>query len=206
MNKQPQRDNTTQKPEITKKPKGKISTKTPRPTVKSLQTEIDVLKEKLAETKDRMLRQAAEFDNFRKRKHKEEMEWMRTARESVIRDILPVVDDFERMLLNGIPDGEAQIKGVELIREKLMSILEGKGLKPMESLGKRFDPDYHDALLTVGRDDVEPGIVVDVHENGYLMNGRVLRHAKVIVSKEAVKEPKTSGEDISESTKKQIDG
>ncbi len=188
MNKQPQEDNTTQKPEATKKPKGK----TPRPTIKSLQAEIEALEGELTATKDRMLRQAAEFDNFRKRKHKEEMEWMRTARESVIRDLLPVVDDFERLLLNGIPGGEAQMKGVELIRGKLMSILEGKGLKPMDALGKRFDPDYHDAMLTVERDDVEPGIVVDVHENGYLMNDRVLRHAKVIVSKGAVKEPKTS--------------
>ena len=153
-----------------------------------------------------MLRQAAEFDNFRKRKRKEEMEWMRTARESVIRDILPVVDDFERMLLNGIPDGEAQMKGVALIKEKLMSILEGKGLKSMDSLGKRFNPDYHDALLTVERDDVEPGIVVDVQENGYLMNDRVLRHAKVIVSKEAVKEPESGEDDTTESTEKQIDG
>ena len=206
MNKQPQGDNTTQKPEATKKPKGKTSAKPPRSTLKSLQTEIDVLKGELAETRDRMLRQAAEFDNFRKRKQKEEMAWMRTARESVIRDLLPVVDDFERMILNGIPDGKAQMKGVELIRGKLMNILEGKGLKPMESLGKRFDPDYHDALLTVERDDVEPGIVVDVHENGYLMNDRVLRHAKVIVSKEVTKETKTGEKDNTESTEKQIDG
>ena len=98
------------------------------------------------------------------------------------------------------------MKGVELIRGKLMNILEGKGLKPMESLGKRFDPDYHDALLTVERDDVEPGIVVDVHENGYLMNDRVLRHAKVIVSKEAVKEPESGDENTTETTEKQIDG
>ncbi len=191
MNKQPQGDNTTRKPDTTKKPKGK----TPRITVKSLQTEIEASKGEITATKDRMLRQAAEFDNFRKRKQKEEMEWMRTARESVIRDLLPVVDDFERLLLNGIPDGEAQMKGVELIRGKLMSILEGKGLKPMDALGKQFDPDYHDAMLTVERVDVEPGIVVGVHENGYLMNNRVLRHAKVIVSKEATNETKT-GEKI----------
>ena len=107
MNKQPLEDNTSQKPEAVKKPKGKTSAKTSRPTIKSLQTEIGVLKGEVAETRDRMLRQAAEFDNFRKRKQKEEMAWMRTARESVIRDLLPVVDDFERMILNGIPDGKA---------------------------------------------------------------------------------------------------
>lgn len=153
-----------------------------------------------------MLRQAAEFDNFRKRKQREEMEWMSAAREGVIRDLLPVVDDFERMLSNGIPGDEAQMKGVELIKDKLMNILEGKGLKRMESLGKRFDPDYHDALLTVERADVEPGMVVDVHENGYLIHERVLRHAKVIVSKAPVEEPESGGEDTTESTEKQIDG
>jgi molecular chaperone GrpE len=208
MNKQTQGDDTAKASDTAQKPKGKTSSKTPRPTIKSLQKEIDTLKGELTETKDRMLRQAAEFDNFRKRKQKEEMEWMRTARESVIRDLLPVLDDFERMLLNGIPGNEAQTKGVELIREKLMGILEGKGLSQMESLGKRFDPDYHDALLTVERDDVEPGIVVDVHENGYLMHDRVLRHAKVIVSKAPVKETEqeSGGEDTTESTEKQIDG
>jgi molecular chaperone GrpE len=74
-------------------------------------------------------------------------------------------------------------KGIELISNKLMTVLSGYGLKPMESVGKPFDVDQHDALLQMDKEGVEPGTVIEEHECGYLLNEKVLRHAKVIVSK-----------------------
>jgi molecular chaperone GrpE len=165
--------------------KGKKGTKTAQPSLRSLKEEIKSLKQELEECRDRALRQAAEFDNFRKRKNRESAEWVRSARETLLRELLPVVDDFDRLFHTGSSNNDAQWKGVVLIHEKLLNILRTQGLTSMDSLGKPFDPDYHDALLTVARDDVEPGTVVEVHEKGYLMNDRVLRHAKVVVSKAA---------------------
>jgi molecular chaperone GrpE len=158
-----------------------------RSKVQQLQEEIAVLKKQLEEMKEQMLRQAADFDNFRKRKHKESLEWVQSARENFLRELLPVVDDLERFLQTAPSNDDVQWKGVKLIHEKITGILKSQGLVEMEAVGKPFDPEYHDALLTVPREDVTPGTVVEVHQNGYLVNGRVLRHAKVIVSKEMEK-------------------
>ena len=99
-----------------------------------------------------------------------------------------MVDDFERIFKNHGDRDDSDWKGVVLVYEKLLTILRQQGLTPMEPMGKPFDPEYHDALITVPRDDVDAGMVVEVHENGYLMNGRVLRHAKVIVSTKVAKD------------------
>jgi molecular chaperone GrpE len=111
------------------------------------------------------------------------------------------VEDLTRSLKAGSsqPDGEAFYRGVELIYQKLMKILEAQGLAPFDSSGAPFDVNYHDALLQVARDDVSPGTVVEEIARGYKLNDRVLRHAKVIVSAavEAVSAPggpMTSGE------------
>jgi len=145
------------------------------------------LKQELEQTKELMLRQAADFDNFRKRKQKESLELLQFARENFLKELLPVVDDFNRFLQTAPSDDDVQWKGIKLIHEKLTSILKSQGLVAMEPVGKPFDPEFHDAMLAVPREDVAPGTVVEVHENGYVMNGRVLRHAKVIVSKEVEK-------------------
>jgi molecular chaperone GrpE len=155
-----------------------------RSHLQSLKDENVAFKKELEDASERYLRLAAEFDNFRKRKQKESSEWSQSARENVLKELLPVVDDFERVFRNHAGDSDSQWQGVSLIHDKLMTILKSQGLTPMDSMGKPFDPVYHDALLTVPRDDVAPGTVVDVHENGYLLNDRVLRHAKVIVSRE----------------------
>jgi len=156
-----------------------------RSKVHQLQEEIAALKQELADAKEQMLRRMAEFDNFRKRKNKESVEWSQAARENVLKDLLPVVDDFDRLFRNHAGDDDVQWQGVRLIYDKFLAILRNQGLTPMEPEGKPFDPEYHDALITVPRDDVPPGTVVEVHENGYLMNNHVLRHAKVMVSKAA---------------------
>jgi len=177
-------DSSNEKPTDDAVEKAKPS-KPRRSKVHQLQEEIAALKHELADAKEQMLRQMAEFDNFRKRKNKESVEWSQAARESLLRDLLPVVDDFDRVFRNHAGDNDAQWQGVALIYDKFLAVLKSQGLTPMNPVGKPFDPEFHDALITVPRDDVAPGTVVEVHENGYLVNDRVLRHAKVIVSKAA---------------------
>jgi molecular chaperone GrpE len=134
--------------------------------------------------KDLLLRKVAEFDNFKKRAESEAAAVVKYAKVDVIQSLLPVVDDFERSLKlsKDTRESEAFLKGVDLIYQKLTKFLEAQGVKEMDSLGKEFDVHYHDALLQVPRNDVPPHVVVEVVEKGYMLDDRVLRHAKVIVS------------------------
>jgi molecular chaperone GrpE len=102
----------------------------------------------------------------------------------LILSLLPILNDFVRSLRLGKDqtDYDAFYKGIEMIYGKLAKVLESQGLVPFESVGKPFDVDFHDALLQVPRDDVPPHTVIEEVERGYLLNGRVLRHAKVVVS------------------------
>jgi molecular chaperone GrpE len=101
-----------------------------------------------------------------------------------LKTILPVLDDLERSLKSSSENDVSGFRnGVELIYQKLFSILKNQGLTPMETVGQRFDVEKHDALLQVEKKGTEPGMVVEEYERGYLLNGQVLRHAKVTVSK-----------------------
>jgi len=146
--------------------------------LKEAEKEIEVLK-------DRLLRTAAELDNFRKRTEREISQIIQNANERLIKDILPVIDDLERSLkLSQKGKNEKEfLSGVELIYQKLMSVLRSYGLDPMESENKEFDVQQHEALLQMEKEGTPPGMVVEEHEKGYLLNGKVLRHAKVVVSK-----------------------
>jgi len=143
-----------------------------------LETQIEKLKEQL-------LRKAAEFENYKRRSEETISSLAKTANEGLILELLSVIDDFDRSLKAGKehPDWESFYEGVSLVRNKLMKVLQGRGLKPIESVGKPFDLEYHHAMMQVPRDDVEPDTVVEELEKGYMMNEKVLRHAKVIVSK-----------------------
>jgi molecular chaperone GrpE len=146
-----------------------------------------------AETcRDQLLRKAAEFENYKRRVEIDQMNFVRTANESLIGLLLPVLDDLARSLKAGKDQKnyDAFYKGVELIQSKLMQILEGQGLSAFDSIGKPFDVDLHDALLQVPREDVPPNVVVEEVERGFKLYDRVLRHAKVVVSAE----PNPSGE------------
>jgi molecular chaperone GrpE len=156
--------------------------------------EIASLRAKLEESvksadtlRDQLLRKAAEFENYRRRSAEEFASLVRNANENLLSALLPVLDDFARSLKAGkdLKDYEAFYRGVELISGKLSRVLENEGLKAFESEGKPFDVHYHDALLQVRRSDVPPHTVIEEVEKGYLLNDRVLRHAKVIVSAEA---------------------
>jgi molecular chaperone GrpE len=134
------------------------------------------LEENLALEKDKLLRLFAEFENYKKRNFKERIELLKSAGEEMIMAILPVIDDFERAAkANPLPEG------IDLIYNKLINILSQKGLKAMESKGKPFDADLHDAIAKVPvEDEAMKNKVVDEIEKGYYLNDKVIRHAKVI--------------------------
>lgn len=147
-----------------------------------LQKRLNQAEEEIRALKDRLLRSAAELDNYRKRTERQFAQIVESTRGEVIKDILPVIDDLERSLKSG-QKGKAFFKGVELIYQKLTAILRNRGLAPMESVGMAFDVERHDALLQVEKEGVPSGIVLEEHEKGYLLNGNVLRHTRVVVSK-----------------------
>lgn len=141
--------------------------------------------EKQADTyKDLLYRKAAEFENYRKRSENEVASVVRFANESLISDLLPVLDDFERSLKAAKTSKEfdSLYRGIELIYQKLVKNLEKRGVKSFETVGKEFNVDFHDALLQMPREDVAPHTVLEEIEKGYTLNDRVVRHAKVIVS------------------------
>jgi molecular chaperone GrpE len=154
---------------------------------KSLKAELEKAQAEREELKDQLLRKAAEFDNYRKRSEKEYAQLVANANAELITELLPVVDDLERSLQSckesKDKDYESLQKGVELIYKNLMKALEKHGVKPIEALGQSFDPEKHDALLQVDSSDYPPGTVIEEHLKGYMMNGRVLRHSQVLVSK-----------------------
>ena len=134
---------------------------------------------------DKYLRLYAEFDNFRRRTSTERLELFKTANQDVLLALLPVLDDFERALksMEGASDVKAVKEGVELIQNKLLSTLSGKGLKPMQDLkGQPFDPDFHEAItkITAPTDELKDKIV-DVVENGFYLGDKVIRYAKVVI-------------------------
>ena len=139
--------------------------------------------------KDQLLRTLAEFDNHKKRTQREMSQFMQTANEKLIVELLPVIDDMERAIkvAKEITSDDATVRqfvqGVEFIHKKLMKTLEAKGLKAMESIGTPLDVHLHDALLQIEVPDAASNMVVDEHEKGYYLYDKVIRHAKVIVSK-----------------------
>ena len=146
--------------------------------------QVEELQKQVDQYKDMLLRKAAEFDNFKRRIENETANIVRFATESLIDDLLPVLDDFERSLKHskGSKDVDALRKGIELIYQKLAKVLEGRGVKAFETVGKEFSVDFHDALMQVQRNDLPPHTVIEEVEKGYLLNDKVIRHAKVIVS------------------------
>ncbi len=146
----------------------------------------EILKEELDDYKDKYLRLYSEFENFRRRTNKEKLEMISTANEKLLAEVLPVLDDFERAekTLEEKNDLESHVKGMDLIHQKLRSTLNTKGVKKMDALEQDFDPELHEAITQIPVDNKKMiGKVVDVIEEGYYLNEKVLRHAKVVVGK-----------------------
>ncbi|MDR0437776.1 MAG: nucleotide exchange factor GrpE [Bacteroidales bacterium] len=140
----------------------------------------DQLTTDLKEAHDKYLRLYSDFDNFRKRSQKERLELIKSASESVILSLLPILDDFDRAI-PAISD-ESTKSGVELIYGKLKTTLEAQGLKAMDTKGVAFDADLHDAIAqTPTNDETQKGLIIDEVQRGYYLNDKVIRHAKVIV-------------------------
>lgn len=138
-------------------------------------------KAEAAEWKDKYIRLYAEFDNYKKRTLKEKAELILNGGEKTITSILPVLDDFERAFADKGKDADAVREGFELIFKKLIKTLEGLGVKKIETEEKDFDVDFHEAIAMVPGADKKKGKVIDCVQNGYTLNDKVIRHAKVAV-------------------------
>lgn len=147
---------------------------------------LEKAKEELQEARDKYLRLAAEFDNFKRRNAKERIELIQTAGRDVISDLLDILDDFDRAQKQFETDEDiAQVKeGAVLIFNKLRNKLQARGLKPMETIGSGFNPDLHEAITEIPAASQElKGKVVDEVVKGYYLNDKLIRHAKVVVGK-----------------------
>jgi len=151
-----------------------------------LQQEVEELKAHITELKDKNLRQAAEFQNFRNRSMREKLDLMATAAKDTLSALLPVLDDFDRAKKNAEDETSQEVftEGVNLVYTKLHGVMKAQGLKTMESTGIDFDPDLHEALTEIPAptEDLK-GKVVDTIEQGYTLNDKIIRHAKVVVGK-----------------------
>lgn len=151
------------------------------------ETEKDPLEaalEELAALKDKYLRQVAEFDNYRKRTLKEKTDLILNGGEKVLTALLPILDDLDRAAENieKSNDLDTLKEGVALILDKLTKTLAAQGLKKMETIGQPFDTDFHEAVALIpAQEEAQKNVVIDCVQQGYQLNDKVLRHAKVVV-------------------------
>ena len=153
--------------------------KNAEPTVEE---QLAAAKKEIEALKDKYLRSVAEFDNYKKRTIKEKTELILNGSEKAVSAILPILDDFERALANKTDDAEAMKEGMMLIFNKFNKTLESLGVTKIETEGKDFDVDFHEAVAMVpGMGDDKKGKVIDCVQTGYQLNDKVIRHAKVAV-------------------------
>jgi len=149
--------------------------------------EAEALRAELAETRDRLLRLAADFDNFRKRALKEREEAHHFGHQNLVKDLLPTVDNLERAVEHARRSGEESAsgltEGVELVLRELHAVLAKHGVTPIDPLGQPFDPNLHEAMAQVPDGTKPPNTVVEVFQRGYQLRGRLLRPARVVVSR-----------------------
>ena len=140
-----------------------------------------LLLDKVAALEDKVKRQMAEFDNFRKRTSKEKEQMFSMGEKNVIEKMLPVVDNFERGLAS-VPEaekGSAIVSGMEMVYKQLIKQLEDLGVKPIEAVGKEFDPNFHNAVMQVASEEYESGVVAQEYQKGYTYHDTVIRHSMV---------------------------
>ena len=151
-----------------------------KPDVKKVQNEFDQLK-------DRHIRLKAEFENFRKRKNKEISSLLQYDGEGIIKEILPIIDDIDRMVNSADKTNsnneESFMEGISILRTKIDRFLENKNIEEFGKEGEPLDPELHDAMLTQKDAEKKDNVVLNVFEKGYRYHDKVIRHAKVIVNK-----------------------
>jgi len=146
---------------------------------------IDELRAQVEDYKDRYLRAMAEMDNMKKRQQRQHEEIIKLGKESVLRDFLLVFDALEKSIVSAqdmYPDDEPFITGLQMIERLMLDTLKRHGVEPIQTKDVAFDPNFHEAMMQVSRPDLAPGTVADEVEKGFLLNGRVLRPAKVTVA------------------------
>lgn len=149
------------------------------------ETRLGTLEAELAESKDKYLRLAAEFDNYRRRSKKEREEFSQIANKDIMIRLLEVLDDADRAAPQ-IESSEDKVlkEGIQLVFNKLKNVMQSKGLKPMTAIGAEFDPELHEAITEIPAPDEDMvGKVVDEITKGYYLNDKIIRHAKVVVGK-----------------------
>ncbi len=153
--------------------------------IKNLNKKLEKIENERNEFKDKLLRKAAEFENYKKRRENEVAQLIEITNAELITALLPILDDYKRCIKSAqeSEDFKVLFEGVKLIYKNFNKILENKGVKPIDAVGQSFDPEKHDALLQVDNKEHPSGMVVDEHLKGYVMNERILRHSQVLVSK-----------------------
>ena len=145
---------------------------------------LDKANDEIAQLKDKYLRQVAEFDNYRKRTLKEKTELILNGGQKVLEALLPILDDLDRAAenINKSNDVTTLKEGVDLIINKLNKTLSAQGLQRMDTIGKAFDTDFHEAVALIpAQNDEQKNHIIDCVQPGYLLNDKVIRHAKVVV-------------------------
>ena len=151
-----------------------------------LNLKIEQLQEQVAELKDRFVRKVAEFTNYKRRTAADRLKLIDTAAKDTLTALLPVLDDFDRAKKVAEDDNTTEVftEGVQLVYDKLYSVLQKQGLKSMETTGQPFDPDLHEALTEIPAPTEElKGKIIDTIEKGYYLKDKIIRHAKVVVGK-----------------------
>jgi molecular chaperone GrpE len=151
----------------------------------SLKSLLDDVAREAAENKEKWLRSAAEFDNYRKRMIRQQEDMRKTAAEALLRECVEVLDNLERAVeaSREASDSNALREGVELVRLQMRDVLERAGVSPIASVGEQFDPEVHEAVMVAPAEGAEPGTVVAELGRGYRLHDRVLRPAKVSVAR-----------------------
>lgn len=173
---------------------------TPESGVETHENRQAVLEAEVAQWKDKYLRTMAEFENFRRRTQQEKSDWVKWSTEKLILTICDVMDNFERAIPAEAESSEDPfVKGIVLIKQQLMSVLEKEEVKKVEALGQDFDPNYHEALAHIPS-ELEENKVAAVIQNGYQMHGKLIRPVRVAVSNgmNLQQELKTNKEDVEE--------
>jgi molecular chaperone GrpE len=168
--------------------------------------ELEKLRSEVAELKDRNLRLFAEFDNMRKRNERERLELIRYAHEEVIIELLGFYEDFERCVeaaRKNPGDQTGLLKGVEMTLKRMQELFKKYDVKPIDAVGKKFDHNLHEALLTADSDEHEDQTVLEVFQTGYMLGDRVVRTAKVKVSKRAEERTKIETQDTGHKTQEE---
>ncbi|MDP8226856.1 MAG: nucleotide exchange factor GrpE [Candidatus Celaenobacter polaris] len=153
--------------------------------IEMLEEEIEKLQEETASYKDRWLRAAAEFENFRRRNEKDRIDWIKNANKDLILELINVYEHLEMAMKSADTDQvpENFRKGIVMVHDQLKSLLEKYGLRRIEAVGEEFDPQYHQAIICTEKDGFDDNIIFDCIQNGYILNDKVLRHARVAVAK-----------------------